>query len=298
MKAVSRSSEGGSPDSKGMCSTTDVLRRLGGIARTRSLRQAGLTARHLSDAVRRELVVSPRRGLYALRDTPPDVLHAAEHGGVLGCTSAAAAAGLWTMPHDDIHVWMGSSGQCRSVSCDHCILHWTPGIPRVDKPLPLTSALLQLARCLGEEAFFASLESALRIRALSRSDVAGLRRALPDRLRWLVDFARSDADSGLESVVRLRLHRIGITVRTQVLIPATGRVDFLIGEKLIVEIDGRANHDGQSMRHKDLVRDTNAAIWGYETLRFDYAMIMRDWVSVEAAILAKIAAHTFVSKTP
>lgn len=281
-----------------MRTVTDVLRWLGGIARTRSLRRAGLSARSLGDAVREGIVVQPRRGLYALRDTPPDVLHAFEHGGILGCVSAAAAAGLWTVPHDHIHVWMGSSGQCRTVLCDHCILHWTPGRPLVDEPLPLPSALLQIARCLGEEAFFASLESALRIGALSTKDVAGLRHSLPERLRWLVDFARDDADSGLESLVRLRLHRIGVLVRTQVLIVGTGRVDFLIGERLIVEIDGRENHDGPSMRHKDLVRDTNAAIWGYETLRFDYAMVMHDWASVEAAILAKIAAHTLARVAP
>ena len=42
-------------------------------------------------------------------------------------------------------------------------------------------------------------------------------------------------------------------------------------------------------RHKDLVRDANAAAWGYVTLRFDYALIVHDWDLVEAAILGSLA---------
>ncbi|MBN9170991.1 MAG: DUF559 domain-containing protein, partial [Microbacterium sp.] len=75
---------------------------------------------------------------------------------------------------------------------------------------------------------------------------------------------------------------------TQVVIPTRSRVDFLIGDRLLVEVDGRQNHDGPSMRHKDLVRDAAAATWGYVTLRFDYAMVVHDWELVEAAILAQV----------
>ena len=72
-------------------------------------------------------------------------------------------------------------------------------------------------------------------------------------------------------------------------IAGVGGVDALIGDRLIVEVDGRDNHDGASMRHKDLVRDANAAMWGYVTLRFDYALIVHDWDMVERAILGALA---------
>ena len=42
------------------------------------------------------------------------------------------------------------------------------------------------------------------------------------------------------------------------------------------------------MRHKDLVRDAAASRLGYETLRFDYAQVVYDWASVQAAILAAL----------
>ncbi len=112
---------------------------------------------------------------------------------------------------------------------------------------------------------------------LSRTDREWIRRAVPARTRWLVDLARPDADSGLESLLRLRLIRLGVVLECQVVIVGVGRVDFVAAGVLIIEVDGRENHDGQSLRHKDLVRDAVAAALGYETLRFDYALVVHDW---------------------
>ena len=69
---------------------------------------------------------------------------------------------------------------------------------------------------------------------------------------------------------------------------SVGRVDLLIGDALIVEVDGVENHGGAENRHKDLRRDTHAAIWGFVTLRFDYALVVHDWPTVEHAILAYV----------
>ena len=148
-----------------------------------------------------------------------------------------------------------------------------------------------------------ALESAMRKRFLTRTSLARIRSRIPAVHRWLVDFARWNADSGLESLLRLRLHAHGIELASQVAIPGVGRVDFVLGDRLILEVDGKRNHvDGfdqdamngaeraaaVSKRHKDLVRDTVAAAHGFDTLRFDYALVVHDWPIVEAAILAKI----------
>ncbi|HEX5857118.1 MAG TPA: DUF559 domain-containing protein, partial [Microbacterium sp.] len=113
-----------------------------------------------------------------------------------------------------------------------------------------------------------------------------------DAGRYAIDFARADADSGLESLLRWRLRRHGLSVRTQVHVDGVGRVDFLIGDRLLVEVDGRENHHGQSLRHTHLVRDANAAMWGYAVLRFDYALVIHDWELVERAILGHLQADT------
>lgn len=150
------------------------------------------------------------------------------------------------------------------------------------------TALVHLHRCEGDESFFASFESAWRLRKVDAAARMRIRAALPASARWLVDFARPDADSGLESLVRLRLHLIGLALACQVSLRGVGRVDFVIGDRLILEIDGRENHDGPSHRHKDLQRDAVASAQGYETLRFDYAQVIHDWPTVQAAIQAAL----------
>lgn len=112
---------------------------------------------------------------------------------------------------------------------------------------------------------------------------------MPASARWLVDLARGDAQSGLESLLRLRLHILGIRLDCQVRIDGVGRVDFVVGGLLILEADGKDNHDGPSNRHKDLVRDAAASALGYETLHFDYAQIVHDWPSVQSAVIAALA---------
>lgn len=104
----------------------------------------------------------------------------------------------------------------------------------------------------------------------------------------MVDFARDDADSGLESLLRFRLRPYGISLQSQVDIPGVGRVDFVLGDRVIIEVDGKLNHEAPPMRHKDLVRDAIAAGLGFTTLRFDYALVVHDWPSVLAAILTTI----------
>jgi very-short-patch-repair endonuclease len=271
-----------------MFNAASVLASLGRMARTSELKRLGVSERELTRAVRQGEVVRSRQGVYALPDEDPGILHAAEHGGVLGCAAAAVLHGLWVLHvPKERHIWLGVNGTARGRS-DSCRIHWDAGHVEVGVLPPVRNTLLQLAVCADEETFFAALESALRQALVHVRDLAWLRLRLPAARRWLVDFARSDADSGLESLVRLRLHRLGISVRTQVTIDGLGEVDFVVGTRLIIEADGKENHDG-AKRHKDLRRDAVAAALGYRTLRFDYDLIVNDWPIVEAAILAALS---------
>lgn len=168
-----------------------------------------------------------------------------------------------------------------------CVSHFYRGKPPLGRA-SLETALLHYRRCAGDEAFFAAFESAWRKRLLSQAARARVQAALPASARWLVDLARPDADSGLESLLRLRLHILGIRLDCQVVIQGVGKVDFVIAGRLILEADGKENHDGTTKRHKDLVRDAAASRLGYETLRFDYAQIVHDWPTVHAAIVGAL----------
>lgn len=227
--------------------------------------------------------------MYADAGTCAPVRTAALHGGSAACVTAARHRGLWTVAAaEEIHVWLGNGGHAYDHGDCRCRPHWDDAAEDVLAPLPLPLVLRQILGCRGVEEFFVAVESALRQKLLATADIDWLRRNTNGAGRDALSFARSDSDSGLESIVRWRLRRWNIPVRTQVGIVSVGRVDLLIGDTLIVEIDGAEYHDGASHRHRDLVRDAHAAIWGFITLRFDYALIMHDWETVERAILAHV----------
>jgi len=271
-----------------------AMERGGGVAHTSTLLKLGASAADIRRAHRAGVLLRLREGVLALAGADADVVDAARHGGKIACVSALRRYGVWvfdalvparvaTTPH----VWVGSSGRRHPHTPCACVTHNDSGKSGFGV-CSLTLALVQVARCQGPECFFAAFESAWRRGLLTRRMRADVRGRLPAGMRWLVDLARPDADSGLESLLRLRLHRLGITLQTQVWIPEIrGRVDFLLDGVLILETDGRENHDGVSLRHRDLVRDAMTAALGYDTLRFDYAMVIHDWPTVEAAILAR-----------
>ncbi|GLI25813.1 hypothetical protein ARHIZOSPH14_00550 [Agromyces rhizosphaerae] len=266
-----------------------TCRDLGGVARTAELAAAGVGRRDLARAVDEGAVVRLRQGIYAVPDLAPDAAEAVRHGGALGCLSAARALGLWVLTDDDrLHVSMAPTGRSREHSDCACVVHWTGGGLR--PVASIVDVLRQVLACAGPEEFFVCLESAMRLKRIDADGVARLREHVPAWARPLIDDARWDADSGLESLLRFRLRLFRLRIRSQVAIPTVGRVDHVIGDRLILEADGRENHDGESNRHRDLVRDAAAAALGFDTLRFDYAQIVHDWPSVRAAILAKVDA--------
>jgi very-short-patch-repair endonuclease len=279
----------GQHDDHAVCAITS-------IHTTAALRAAGVGQAELRRALTSGLLRRVRRGVYARADACPALLAVAEHGGVPACVTAARHLGLWVLDEDPAvpHVWMPRGRHVYHARADgcRCVEHWDEGATAHGFALPSTPRiLLQIAHCVGIEAFFVSLESALRLGLLTDRGRRWLQERAPRRLHEALAFARDDADSGLESLVRWRLRQHGLTVRSQVSVYGVGRVDLLIGDRLIVETDGAVNHDGLPLRHKDLVRDANAAAWGYTTLRFDYELVVHEWYLVEAAILGALAAQ-------
>lgn len=272
-----------------MLDPATLLVRFGGLARGVELQRCGVSRPQLTLAVRRKTIDRIRPGVFASPALHSQLRRAALHGGSLTCGEALRLHGVWVLADGSVpHVWLGRRGHAQEhVGC-RCVSHFFHGTPRLGL-VPVETALIHLHRCGGDEAFFASFESAWRQGMLSPAARLRIRAALPVYARWLVDIARPDADSGLESLVRLRLHALGILLDSQVVIPGVGIVDFVIDDRLILEVDGKENHEGPGQRHKDLVRDAAASRLGMETLRFDYAQVIHDWPTVQAAILAALS---------
>ena len=256
----------------------------------RELSAAGSTRAQISAAVKEGMLRPLRRGVYARLGACAVVVEAAKHGGSPACLTAARHLGLWVLePAERVHVWVRAHGRSYPHADCRCVVHWDYGTKKDSfGAASVPRVLRQILICCGVEDFFVALESARRQGKVSSRGLSWLRRTVGPEARDAIAFSRDDADSGLESLLRWRLRPHALTVRTQVAIDAVGRVDFVIGERLIVEVDGVLNHDGESQRHKDLVRDANAAMWGYSTLRFDYDLIVNDWPTVALAILAHV----------
>lgn len=266
-----------------------LVARLGGLARGVRLQEYGISRGQLSKAVQSGRLERLRPGVFATTGLCDAVSDAARHGGALTCAHALRQHGVWVMTAQDgpPHVWLGRRGRAHAhVGC-RCTSHYFRGRTAFGT-VDVETALVHLYHCEGAESFFASFESAWRRGKLSRAARGRIGEALPARARWMLAIARPDADSGLESLLRLRLHMLGISLECQVVIIGVGKVDFVIGGRLILEADGRENHEAPDKRHKDLKRDAAASRLGYETLRFDYAQLIHDWASVQAAILGAL----------
>lgn len=272
-----------------MLSASDIITRLGGLARGPQLQRLSFTRMALSRLVRCGEIERVREGVFGV-GVDPLLWAATAHGGALSCVSVLRERGVWVLSGSEkVHVWLGAGRHGHPHPDCACVPHYYQGTPPLGR-VDVETALLHLRRCEGDEAFFAAFESAWRLRLLTDAARGSIRSSLPASARWLVDLARPDADSGLESLLRLRLHLLGIQLDCQVSIRGVGRVDFVIGSRLILEADGKGNHAGAELSHRDRdrVRDAAASALGYETLRFDYAQIVHDWPTVQAAVLGAL----------
>jgi very-short-patch-repair endonuclease len=216
-------------------------------------------------------------------------VHALRHGGRLACISAAKARGLWVLDDGRLHLAMTPGHHEHEHHGCRPVLHWNADERNHPNPLMVSVllALVQIAGCADAEALIAALDSALHTGALPERHLAALRAAVPRALREVVDTATPLAASGLESLTRWRLLRLGIVAVPQHRITGVGEVDLLIGDRLVIELDG-GTHDSPKQRRRDVRRDAAAVALGYLVLRFDYDQVVRCWQDVESAVLAVI----------
>lgn len=108
---------------------------------------------------------------------------------------------------------------------------------------------------------------------------------LPPKARVLLADARGFADSGTETIFQTRLRWLRIPIVPQVWILGH-RVDFVIGERLVIQIDGGHHVGGQ--RTSDITHDALLLLHGYHVIRISYDQLMNQWAQVQQVILTAI----------
>lgn len=249
---------------------------------------AGVTDGALRGAVRRGAVLSLGRGTYALPGAEDDVVAAARLRGRLTCCSVARRYGLDTLSAPEApHVAVPRNRPTTSAAA---VVHRgaTGGTGAL---VPVADALLVALRCLPPADAVVLVESAVR---QGRARVAGLRSLLRGpgsvEARRVLGLVDGRSGSLIETMLRLGLRQAGLPVDVQVLIPGVGRVDFVVGGWLVVEVDGFAYHSERAQYRADRFRANGLVARGYVLLRFTYEDVMfrlPETVAYVAAVYAR-----------
>ncbi|MGB3603738.1 MAG: DUF559 domain-containing protein [Gordonia sp. (in: high G+C Gram-positive bacteria)] len=224
-----------------------------------------------------------RRGWYRLGDPPAEVVTAVQRGGVLSCVSALRHYKVWVPASAGIHV-RGNVTAVRTRKGPFCRQFRRPE-PEYCAIDDIETALRHAARCLDDESFIVVCDSILNKRLLTFDQLAYQFRDAPKSTQNLLERCDGRAESGTESITRLRLRSKRIPVQIQVQIGDVGRVDLLVGNYLIIEIDGWEYHGDRQHFQSDRERDTRLFSLGYHVLRFTYIDIMENWDVVFATIM-------------
>ncbi|MFJ6079174.1 type IV toxin-antitoxin system AbiEi family antitoxin domain-containing protein [Pseudarthrobacter sp. NPDC092419] len=250
-----------------MQTITETLAAVGGVASSASLRLAGVPRRSIEACVLDGSVQRIARGVYALPDADPLLIHAGRHHAVPGCVTAAGAAGLWVVrlppkPHLAARHGRPVPG---------CVVH------RCDIPLTPLDIVCQSLRCLPPLEALVIAESAVKKRLIQLS---ALRERFPapreKAILCLVARIRPQSGSIIETIARYLLEEAGLTVELQVNIPGMGHLDLLVDGLVGIETDGYAHHSGRAAYREDRRRWNVTVIRGVPTLRVTFEMLLNE----------------------
>ncbi|MBW9111243.1 endonuclease domain-containing protein [Microbacterium ureisolvens] len=263
-----------------------AVRAVGGVARVAALRAQGLPRRAIEGAVSSGVLVRPRNGWVAALDADALLIAAARAGVVLTCQTQARRLGLWVLRDDRAHVAAPPHHHIGDMKAGTRV-HWArPLVPRHPDALvdPIENVLALVATCLPREEALAIWESALRQELAARDSLQ--RMPLSGAARALLEQCSPVSDSGLETLIPVRLHFLRLPIRQQVWL-AGHAVDFLIGDRLVLQVDG--GHHVGAQRRSDIAHDARLALLGYHVVRVDYVQVMTRWVDVHDVIVRAVA---------
>jgi very-short-patch-repair endonuclease len=275
----------------------DLVGRLGGIVHRRVLYEAGATREAVRASLRRGQLVSVRRDWVATPACSPALRRAVQIGGRLTCLSAAAHLELWTIDDGRFHVAAPPTASRLALPPAISgaprleVVHWSAPPVKVTTRIaidPIENALVAVARCQPHESAVATIDSALNKKLVRRSQLLRLATKIGGRFAAAVAESDARADSGIETLPRLRLARRGVEMVPQVEVDGH-KVDGLIGERLVLQFDGDPFHSTKEQRQRDREEDARLVLQGFSVLRYGYADVFERWHRTEEQILSAMA---------
>lgn len=265
------------------------LRNHGGIAHRRLASEAGFHARRIKRDIDAGLVRAIGRNWLAILGVHEDLIAAARVNGRAACVTAAGLRHWWlpeSAPREQ-HLHLAANSPVRPR--DARVHRSQPLVPVARGQLieSVEDTLQHVAVCCDVTTASVIWESACRVEGISAETL--------QQIAWTSTAARVLAgvvtglsDSGLETLLVHGLAHLNCDLRAQAFV-AGHRVDLLIGDRLVIQVDGQAFHTSNAERTRDAAHDAELALRGYTVLRFTYAQVVHDWPSVLKTISRAIA---------
>jgi very-short-patch-repair endonuclease len=283
-----------------------VVRTLGGIAHRMRLREAGASRSSIRGSITAGKLVQVRRDWVATPDCAPELRRAVEIGARLGCLSAAQHLGLFVIADGRFHVAAPpTASRLRLTPTPEGgvaseLVHWaTPAVPVTNRMAmdPIENVLIAVANCQPHENAVVVVDSALNKKLVRRPQLLRLATRVGGRFSAVVADSDARADSGLETLPRLRLARRGVRMVPQVQVDGH-QVDGLVGERLVLQFDGDEFHKSATARQRDREEDGRLVLQGFTVLRFGTPDVITMWERTEERIMSAIAQGLHVWSGP
>lgn len=251
-----------------------ALTEMGGAARYGDLRAAGIpagTLRSLPSPVQKV-----GRGIFALPETPSDILAARALSGQIGCLSACLH---WRLPLLDRlitpHIVVGRhrGGSLSTPDGVKAIVHRSDRHSLAGLRANPIDAIDQAARCTSPIGQVAMLDHAIRRGLVAPRDARALQVGPRRRREWVAGHVDPRAESILESVARCAMQIAGFAVEPQVWFGRNTRVDFVVEDKVVVETDGAQHNDPRAVAY-DRTRDRSLLLRDLPAMHYGYAEVL------------------------
>lgn len=272
-------------------------------AQSRGMRDHGIRSIHelLGSMSRKEIerrtstgeLIRVGRGWYALPFASDRVVRAIRAGGRLGCLSGCQFHRLWVPHHPGLHVAYGNGRRPSSTPGIH--LHPAGKQWPTTAVWPVEDCIVQAARHHDVETALILVESALNKKLLSNVGAQDVIAQLPVKRRHDMRFL-SEAESGSETRVRLFFQQRNVPVLPQVWLEGIGRVDLVVGDRLLIECDSEEHHRSKEDYENDRRRDLAARLQGFEPIRLSYHQIWLDWDATRASLLRLLRARKHIRR--
>ncbi|WP_439031869.1 endonuclease domain-containing protein [Gordonia terrae] len=265
-----------------------------GVFTLTELAAMGWTADAIKQARRSETLTSLGYGWVRASGADAAAVAAVTAGGALSCVSALrfhqkhGHSGIWIPPgHGETHV--RRSKHMKSKPKPSGPFRWCQGFGRA---LPVQSAVDEIpvalncaARCLSHEEWVAVVDSILNTTDWTIPDIQAEMGRVARTVAALFGRCDARAQSGTESIVRLRLIAAGFDVVVQPSIGGRERADLRTGS-LLIECDGRSYHSDAKAFANDRRRDRMTMLDRWMTMRLTYDDVVFDWEPVLEEIRA------------